>query len=291
MVARDDVGTVVPFNTWQNITFGDLFTVSRCTPERNMKWRNDDVSTGTLVAHPNDCNSHRNFVAMQPPSAIKSVEMTYSGFLPPFGTVLGPHMQWALYTGLQCISLPVEMEEFSAAVKGDVIELNWSTLSETNNAGFKVEHALGRANFTEVGYVPGHGTTQQAHVYSFSMPNRLPGSHRFRLRQMDYDGSFAYSEVVEVGRDLVGEYFLRAFYPNPFNPTGQFGLIVAENQHVEIGVYTMIGQQVAVLHSGLLRAHRLYAFSFEASQLPSGPYIISVQGAQFADHQKVMLLK
>ncbi len=190
------------------------------------------------------------------------------------------------------IVLPVELVSFEASVDDDTALLTWSTASETNNAGFEVQQEVAEEVYETLAYVEGKGTTLESQSYSYRVEDLAYGANRFRLKQVDFDGAFEYSETVEVLRNLPDGYVLSAFYPNPFNPQGQFTLLVAGDQHVEIGVYDLMGQLVQTLHSGEMAGQAQQRFTFEArSGLPSGTYLILVTGETFTAQQKVLLLK
>ena len=87
------------------------------------------------------------------------------------------------------------------------------------------------------------------------------------------------------------DYTLSAIYPNPFNPTTQFTLTMAQTQQVSIEVYNVLGQRVATLHEGLLSGQSTHGFTFEASNQPSGLYLIQVTGEQFVETRQVVLMK
>ena len=96
---------------------------------------------------------------------------------------------------------------------------------------------------------------------------------------------------IEDGSIVPEEYRLTAAYPNPFNPSTQFGLVMTESQNVSIHVYNLLGQRVATLHEGYLASQNEHMFTFEASSLPSGIYFIQVMGEQLTKTQQVVLLK
>ncbi len=188
--------------------------------------------------------------------------------------------------------LPVELSSFDVILEDDTAVLNWQTASETDNAGFEVQREIAEDVFETLAWVDGHGTTTEPQAYTFRIEGLDYGLHHFRLKQIDFDGAFEYSEVVEATRELVEGYALGEFYPNPFNPQGQFTLMVARDQQVQIGVYNVMGQLIDVLHNGLLTGQESYTFTFDAgSDLPSGTYLIRVQGASFTSTQKIMLVK
>ena len=88
-----------------------------------------------------------------------------------------------------------------------------------------------------------------------------------------------------------GTHSLSELYPNPFNPQSSFTLAVAETQDVLINVVNLLGQHVATLHDGVLAANQERTFTFEAGRLPSGVYLVRIQGESFTDSRRVTLLK
>ena len=95
--------------------------------------------------------------------------------------------------GAYC-ELPVELVSFNAQADGTTINVSWTTASETNNAGFEVEHRRGDGfGFQKVAFVDGLGTTNVANSYSLRLSSLGYGNHTFRLKQMDLDGTFSYS--------------------------------------------------------------------------------------------------
>jgi subtilisin-like proprotein convertase family protein len=127
--------------------------------------------------------------------------------------------------------VPVELTRFDATTSGRAVNLVWETASETNNAGFEVQLQQGET-WTTLGFVEGHGTTTEANTYAYTAENLLPGSHSFRLRQVDFDGQSEIHGPVEAEVETPGTHLLTSAYPNPFNPQSQFALSVAQAQHV-----------------------------------------------------------
>jgi hypothetical protein len=186
--------------------------------------------------------------------------------------------------------LPVELAEFDAIVKGSSISLAWRTLSETSNAGWDIEtEELGE--FRKIGFVEGSGTAVEPETYSFVVIQASPGIHRFRLRQLDLGGSFAYSEVIEASVDLPESYYVSAAYPNPFNPVTTLEVAVERRQQVRVDAVDMLGRVVAVLLDGKVDSGDARLVRFEASGLASGLYTIRVRGESFAVIRRVALLK
>ncbi|MEM8484583.1 MAG: M57 family metalloprotease [Bacteroidota bacterium] len=194
--------------------------------------------------------------------------------------------------GPDCLTLlPVEISNIEAVVDARNITLSWTTASETNNARFEIEVQQGSTPFTSVGFIAGAGTTDESQSYEHTFEAPAAGIYTLRLKQIDFDGTFAYSKTVNVQVALEAAYAWEPAYPNPFNPTTQFGLHVAVAQEVTIQVVDMTGRIVATLHQGQLAAANQHRFAFEASTLPSGTYWIRVIGETFQSSQPAILLK
>lgn len=195
---------------------------------------------------------------------------------------------------LNTASLPVELTTFEARTAGTTVLLNWTTASETANAGFEVQHQeadLDAASWHPLAFVEGHGTTTEARHYTYQKTDLSPGLHRLRLKQIDYDGAFTYSPVVEVTVAVPGAYLLSEAYPNPFNPQAHLTLSVARRQSVRIVVYNPLGQAVSVLHEGPVEPGIAHPIRFEAGTLPSGTYYLRATGETFSATRTLLLVK
>ncbi len=175
-------------------------------------------------------------------------------------------------------------------MRGDAVLLRWATASETNNAGFEVQRLAGTA-FERVGFVEGHGTTNEAQRYTYKVAGLAPGRHVFRLKQIDFDGTFAFSPEVEVTVEVPGLYRLSDVYPNPFNPQASFTLAVAEAQPVTVALYDLLGRQVALLYQGRMEADTEHRFTLDGTNLTSGLYLLQVRGRTFNTTRTVSLVK
>lgn len=198
-------------------------------------------------------------------------------------------------TGMTPQVLPVELVAFDALLEGTTVTLTWETASETNNAGFQVERLEAfhdeASTWRNTAFVEGHGTTTAAQTYTYRLPDLAPGRHRFRLKQIDYDGGFEYSPEVEVFVEVAGGYHFSENYPNPFNPTTSFTLILSHDQQVLIEIFDLLGRRVALLHEGTLVGEETHAFHFDASALSSGIYLIRAIGETFATTRPITLAK
>ncbi len=191
------------------------------------------------------------------------------------------------------VVLPVELASFTATTDEDAVLLRWQTASETNNAGFEVHQMLpgDTGAFTLLGFVEGHGTTTEARAYAFRTKGLAPGTYRFRLKQLDFDGASEYSDLVEVEVGVPGTFALSPVYPNPFNPKARFELAVAAAQEVHVAVYDVLGRQMASLFRGTMEANARHPFEVDGGAWPSGTYVIVAEGETFRTRRTVTLLK
>ncbi|MEM6337551.1 MAG: T9SS type A sorting domain-containing protein, partial [Bacteroidota bacterium] len=188
-------------------------------------------------------------------------------------------------------ALPVELDSFTADVQDRSATLNWRTLTEEENAGFAIEHAEDEGVFVERGYVEGAGTTTEAQEYAYRIDGLALGRHRFRLKQTDFDGTTAYSPIVEVTVDLPGQYALDPAYPNPFNPQTTIRFAVREAQPVRVLVYDVQGRLIQTLYDSTAEASRMYRVRLDGTQMASGLYFVRLLGEDFTTVRKVVLAK
>jgi len=186
--------------------------------------------------------------------------------------------------------IPVELTSFTANVIDNAVILKWSTATETNNAGFSVERSNDNTAFSEIAYVDGNGTTTEIHDYAFIDRNTNPGRYFYRLKQIDYDGSFNYSGNVEADVNVPGVFVLLQNYPNPFNPSTNIKYSVPETGSVKLSIYNTLGEEVAVIVDGIIQAG-FYDATFDASTLPSGTYFYRLQSGNKVEAKKMLLMK
>ncbi len=99
--------------------------------------------------------------------------------------------------------IPVQLISFSAQQLGNDVKLNWSTVTETNNEGFEIQKKKSEvrsqeSEWVKIGFVPGFGTTTEVYQYYFIDESVQPGNYQYRLKQIDFDGTFEYSNIIEV---------------------------------------------------------------------------------------------
>lgn len=191
---------------------------------------------------------------------------------------------------------PVELTSFTGSVQGDGVLLQWETATELNNQGFEIERSSSTQEWSKIGYVPGFGTTTERKTYSYMDNNVSEGKYYYRLKQLDFDGSFAYSDEVEVLVDLTPTNFeLFQNYPNPFNPTTTIQFQLPEASDVSIVIYDMLGQQVKVLFADNIQSGK-YSVEWNGennagSKMSSGSYIYRMTAGDFVETKEMILLK
>ena len=181
--------------------------------------------------------------------------------------------------------VPVELTLFTAVASGDAVVLNWETATEVNNYGFNIESSSDNSNWNNIGFVAGHGNSNSPNSYSFTATE---GAKYYRLKQLDTDGGFEYSEVVEVKVTL--SYKLAQNYPNPFNPTTTVSFSFPVEVRAKIDVYNNLGQKVMKIANRNLSAGT-HSLEFDASNLSSGIYFYKIETADFSKTIKMMFLK
>ncbi len=177
-------------------------------------------------------------------------------------------------------ALPVDLTGFTAVQSEDAVVLTWRTTSETNNAGFRVQHERA-AGWQELGFVPStadDGTTGEAQSYRFVVDRRLgPGTHRFRLEQVDLDRSTALSDTVQVEVGMEGTLHLSAPAPNPSSERATLSFAVQEGRRADVAVYDVLGQRVQTLYEGTPPGEEARRVTVETGTLSSGVYVVRLR--------------
>ena len=176
--------------------------------------------------------------------------------------------------------LPVELVSFNASVDKNTINLRWITSTELNNSGFEVERRTANSSYKKIAFVQGKGTTTQSNGYTYSDVVNQTGIYIYRLKQVDLDGTFEYSNEIMVNViALPGQYALAQNYPNPFNPTTSIEYVIPQTGFVNLSVFNLLGESVAELVNEIMESGN-HTIVFDASRLSSGTYIytLSVNG-------------
>lgn len=186
--------------------------------------------------------------------------------------------------------VPVELLSFNATVHDGKVLLQWYTSTETNNAGFKIERSRNGADYKEIFFVGGNGTTTNRNVYSYLDESVHSGVYYYRLKQIDYDGTFENLNVVAVDLGMPGGFLLEQNYPNPFNPKTVISFQIPKEGLVILKVYDLLGNEISTLVNEQ-KAAGSYSVDFDASKLTSGMYLYKLISGSFSSTKKMILLR
>ena len=192
-------------------------------------------------------------------------------------------------------AIPVELVSFIAEASLNGITLKWKTATETNNNGFSVEKSSNGVSFNEIAFVKGMGTTTNQSEYLFTDDNVKVGTFYYRLKQIDYDGTFSYSNIISVDVELPTQFALNQNHPNPFNPTTKISFELPVDADATLELFNTIGQKVAELVNNSLSGGR-HEFVFNAAGFSSGIYYyklttLAIDGRTFNATKKMILMK
>lgn len=207
-----------------------------------------------------------------------------------------PPRSYAVY--IQNIaSMPVELQSFGANSRDSKVELNWNTVTETNNYGFEIQRQTEKEkNWNKIGFVTGAGNSNSVKKYSFVDRNVTDGVVRYRLKQIDFDGQHEYSKEIEVLIEKKYTFGLEQNYPNPFNPTTVISYNIAKKSNVKLSIYNQLGELVAKLVNRTNEAGN-YKVEWNAGNLASGVYLYVLEaeafpnGEKFREAKKLLVIK
>ena len=188
---------------------------------------------------------------------------------------------------------PVELTSFNAVLQTNKVVLDWTTSTETNNYGFEIERKNNSdvsGTWLKIGFVEGAGNSNSMKSYSFTDNQIVAGVSQYRLKQLDVDGQFSYSSVVEIVNDKPLQFELSQNYPNPFNPSTTIKFSVPNDVHARINIYNVLGEIIQTLIDETLKAG-YYEINFDASGLASGHYFYRLETENFIDIKKMILIK
>lgn len=209
--------------------------------------------------------------------------------------------------------LPVELTSFTTEYDNNEVTLTWQTATEVNNYGFDIERKLNLQgqdsdnesdleDYTKIGFVQGHGTTNSPKSYSFTDNLNLDlnlNQVYYRLKQIDIDGTYSYSKVVGIDlstitgtedEEIEFKFKLNQNYPNPFNPMTSIEYQVSRREMVTLKVYDTLGNEISTLVNREIAPGK-YRVKFNAENLSSGIYYYRLQAGVFSQVKKLIILK
>ena len=188
---------------------------------------------------------------------------------------------------IEITQVPVNLVSFTGEVSGSRVILNWSAATETNNKGYAVERSFGD-NWVEISFVDGKGTTSERSTYSYTddfTNETYRGGVQYRLKQVDYDGTYSYSRTVLVNLNIKSRgYYLDQNYPNPFNPSTSIRFNIPEQSRVKLTILNNLGEVVEQLSDGE-SVRGTYEKVWNASRFASGIYYVSLRAVSEVSNQ------
>lgn len=229
------------------------------------------------------------FSVIKPPTSLTITDFDNDGF-DDVATVNSDGTLTILMNALDQ-PVPVELFSFQAFSKENQVLLKWFTVSERKNLGFEIQRSENQGKFNKIGFVKGHGTTIISHAYQFEDKQlSIRAEYRYRLKQIDLNGSFSYSAIISVTIGLPETFLLSQNYPNPFNPVTSIKYQLPKDCSVILKVFNLIGQEVATLVDDHQKAG-YYTIQWDASNQASGMYFYLLKTSEFSKLQKMLLLR
>ena len=185
--------------------------------------------------------------------------------------------------------IPVELTSFSANEFNGNVLLSWNTATETNNLGFEIEKKNGN-DFVKIGFVQGNGNSTELSNYTYIDQNTIEGKNVYRLKQIDYDGTFSLSDQVELEIETIKNFELLQNYPNPFNPVTKISFNLPVKSFVELNIFDVLGNKITTLINSEMEKGS-HSIDFNAESLASGIYIYKLNGINFNLVKKMQLIK
>lgn len=197
-------------------------------------------------------------------------------------------------------TLPVELIYFEAHIIDTLVLLRWGTATEISNFGFNVERTQTYASWETLGFVPGNGTSYSPKHYTFLDSTVIPsGTYHYRLKQIDTDGQFKYSDTVTVNylasnlenrSNFLPTFNLKQNFPNPFNSSTIIQFDIPSNGKVLLNVFNVVGHRIAPLVNEYLKMGS-HEIKFDGEKLKSGVYLYRLEFGSFSETKKLILVK
>ncbi len=186
--------------------------------------------------------------------------------------------------------VPAELISFEGNILNSNVVLSWVTATELNNFGFYIEKSQDKLQWNSIGFVEGSGNSTKNNYYNFVDQKLSGGTVYYRLKIIDYNSSFTYSNIIEVSTPL-NEFLLFQNYPNPANPATNILFLIPEKTVVKIDLYSVTGELVKQIINEE-KNKGAYNIYIDMNYLVSGVYFYRMKTSNgFSDLKKLLLIK
>jgi hypothetical protein len=270
----------------------------------NMSWTlsDGDGFAGTNLSLRIQCSGLTGINSLNDLNISLSSGVTGGNYSIPTGSIVNPQVNRTnltqatlsntfYFASTSASPLPVELISFSGSVNNTFVKLNWETATEVNNYGFEIQRqSVDENNWTKIGFVNGSGNSNSSKNYVFEDKKVNTGKYLYRLKQIDNDGQFEYSNEIEVNLGIPNTLTLSQNYPNPFNPATVIRYQLSNPTFVCLKVYDTLGNEVVTLVNEQKNAGD-YEIKFDGSKLASGMYIYQLSAGENVITKKMILMK
>ncbi|CAG5068213.1 hypothetical protein DYBT9623_00942 [Dyadobacter sp. CECT 9623] len=163
------------------------------------------------------------------------------------------------------IPLPVRLKTFTVNAEGKTALLEWKTESETNSSHFEIERSNTGKDWFYIGKVQAENIPDEPAQYQYADQNITAKHVYYRLKMVDGDSTFAYSQIRSLAFDRASEL---AAYPNPIGPTGEIQLLLGDVGIANVRVFDLAGKLVSKFEKANAKIN--------IEGLPSGKYILQI---------------
>ena len=188
-------------------------------------------------------------------------------------------------------ALPVQMVYLEAeAMNNDSIQVRWATETEINNKEFAVERSTDGETWTVINTMPGHNNSLMQVDYAYNDLSVEPGvTYYYRLKQIDNNGNYQYTGIVQAKINGGGTFTVMNFVPNPTLGNTQLTVVTTKTQQVTVEFFDMLGQKVMSLEQGLNAGSN--RIDFDLHHLAAGTYSAVVTSESLVYTKKIVIAR
>ena len=191
-------------------------------------------------------------------------------------------------------ALPVTFLSFDGELINEQAVLHWSTADEINNEGYEVERSENGINFLKIGFVPAKGNAASVVHYSFTDINFKKPVRFYRLKQLDINGHFTYSSVIQINASNANSYRVN-IAPNPSSNVTTISFSLPQSGKISLKIVDQFGRLITVLASGDMQAGK-HEIKWELNMpdsrpVPAGIYFLRMETENYSETKKISVIK